>query len=195
MKKMAWRTLAAIGVVASFVVVGGCVVGSSDDSTGGAGGATSGGGGSGGSTGGATSGGGTTATGGTAGSVATGGTAGAAPAYTCDPSGNLGSTPGSCVPSDSTDACQVCIQQKCCTEWEACLGTGPNNPCGWGGPKASDGTYPGEIFCYQDCYVNGGDQATCAGQCTSDGCGTIAAATNDIITCLDSNCLSECFSP
>jgi hypothetical protein len=192
MKKMAWRTLAAIGVVTSLAVVGGCVVGSSSDNTGGSAGATSGGG-SGGSTGGTGATGGT-ATGGTAG-TASGGSAGAAAPYTCDPDGSLVTTPGSCVPSDSTDACQQCIQQKCCDEWEKCLGTNPNNACGWGGPKATDGTYPGEIFCYQDCYVNGGDKATCAGQCASDGCGTIASPTNDIITCLDTNCLVECFSP
>jgi len=195
MKKMAWRTLTAIGVVASLAVVGGCVVGSSDDNTGGSAGASSGGG-SGGSTGGATSGGtGGVATGGTAG-TGSGGTAGTAAAYQCDPDGTLASTPGSCVPSDANDACQQCIQQKCCTEWEKCLGTNPNNACGWGGPKdPTTGDYKGEIFCYQDCYVNGGDKATCAGQCASDGCGTIAAPTNDIITCLDSNCLVECFSP
>jgi len=198
MMNKAWRTLATIGLVTSFSVVG-CVIGSSDDdSTGGAGGTgntgNTGGTGNTGNTGGTGATGG--ATGGTAGQ-ATGGTGGTADPYTCEPKdgGSLGSTPASCEPADPNDDCQACIKQKCCTEWQACLATGPNNPCGWGGPKAGDGTYPGEIFCIQDCLVGGSDLATCGGQCATSECGTISGATNDTAACLDANCLVECFSP
>ena len=44
--KNAWRTLAAVGLVTSFAIMGGCVVGSGDDeNTGGSGGSTGGTGG------------------------------------------------------------------------------------------------------------------------------------------------------
>ena len=204
MMKNAWRILAAVGVVAAVSAAPGCVVGSGDDESGGSGGVSGGGsggkGGSSGGSGGVSGGtGGTSATGGTGaigGTGATGGTGGEA-GYTCAPTG---STPGSCEPAaGSTDACELCIKNKCCSEWGACIATAPNNPCGSGAPDGS-----GEIFCMQTCYVketsqNGlsGDdaKAKCGNDCVSPTCGTIDDATNDAFTCLESSCLTECLSP
>jgi len=62
----------------------------------------------------------------------------------------------------------------------------------------------GEIVCFQECVFNviqGGGVASrqviaaCAGSCATQGCGTIATATNDMIACLDGNCFGECLQP
>ncbi|MCE7890865.1 MAG: hypothetical protein DYH12_14410 [Sorangiineae bacterium PRO1] len=67
----------------------------------------------------------------------------------------------------------------------------------WGSPTDGDG----EIFCFQACYTaelkKGTDpsdaKAACAGQCTTPACGTVSGATSDLIACLDTNCLTDCF--
>ena len=203
-----WRKLALVGFVAS-VSAAGCVVGSGDDggdtnTVGGAGGTTAGTGGKGGGTGGSSAGtggstGGSSATGGSAGTggSGTGGTGGSA-AIQCDPSGTLGGTPGSCTPDNTNDACQVCISQNCCTAWNACTATSPDNPCAFGGPPGSVG---GEIGCYHQCVIDaqmdGGvasqeQMGICAGSCLTPSCTTIAATTNDMTDCLNNQCFADC---
>ncbi|MBI3200006.1 MAG: hypothetical protein HYZ29_00600 [Myxococcales bacterium] len=191
MMKKAWRTLAAVGLVTSVGLVG-CVVGSSDDDgTGG----SSGSGGSGGSTGG--SGGSTGGSGGSTGG--SGGSTGGSGGVACEADdGGLG-TPGVCTAKDPNDACQKCTETKCCAEWSACAATNPTSPCMEGGPANE-----GEIFCFQTCFIkelkNGADpkdaKGTCAGQCTTPGCGTIAGVTSELIACLapeTGGCFDECF--
>ena len=193
--KNAWRTLAAVGLVTSFAIMGGCVVGDGDDEntggTGGTGGTTGGTGGTTGGTGGTT--------GGTGGASGSGGATGGSAGYECEPAtGGVPGTPGSCEPSDTTDACQTCIKAKCCTEFQVCVATAPGNPCWEGGPKDGDGEMP----CFQTCYTaeldKGTDpstaKGTCAGQCATPSCGTVAGATSDLIACLDTGCLTECFT-
>jgi len=204
-----WRKLALVGFVAS-VSAAGCVVGSGDDdgdtnTVGGAGGTTAGTGGKGGSgtggtgTGGTTGGTGGTGTGGSAGTggSGTGGTGGSG-AIQCDPTGNLGGTPGTCTPDNANDACQVCIQQNCCTAWNNCTATTPDNPCYFGGPPGSQG---GEVGCYQQCIIDaqldGGvasqeQMGICAGICVTPTCTTIAATTNDMTECLNNVCFADC---
>ncbi len=183
----AWRTLAALGFI-SALAASGCVVGSGDDDTGGTGGTTGGSGGTTGGTGGST--GGTAgATGGTAGS--TGGTAGStggSAGYVCDNNATGTPTPGSCEPDDPSNACQTCVKASCCTEYEACVGTNPNNPCGYGAPDGS-----GEIFCIiNKITVEGQAYADAAAACATPECVTISDATNTLFTCLDANCLAQC---
>jgi hypothetical protein len=114
-----------------------------------------------------------------------GGTFGdAGPGYTCNPSGTAG-TPGSCV--GPTDNCETCLFANCCTQYAACTATNPNDACGFGGPGLD-----GEFNCYMNCVKSGGDQTACAGQCASQGCGTISAATNGLIQCSDSKCHDAC---
>ena len=204
MKISAWRKISASAFVAALVV--GCVVSSDpddDDTEGGVSGGSGGTGGSGGSTGGKAGTGGSA--GSTAGSGGSGGSGGSTAPFTCEPKdgGSLGSTPGaSCAPqSDSGDICQACVQQNCCDEWKACIATRPNNPCGFGSPVQRGGSPIGEITCFQECIFaaldDGGTasqdtQRTCAGNCTSPGCGTPAGATSDMIACLDDQCFTEC---
>ena len=193
MMKKAWRTLAAVGLVTSVGLVG-CVVGSSDDD------GTGGSSGSGGSSTGGTGGGPTGGTGGATGGTGGGSTGGSSGGYACEPAdGGTQGTPGSCKAQNATDPCEVCVETKCCTEWEACVATGPGNPCGFGGP--TDGDDKGEIDCFQACYIaelkKGTDpndaKGTCGGQCATPSCGTIAGATSELVACLDKDCLDECF--
>ena len=87
----------------------------------------------------------------------------------------------------------MCVNKACCKEWNACVAS---YACYDGGPSGE-----GEIFCFQSCYTAkltaGSDPTTakvqCAGSCVTPGTGTIADATNDLIACLDQNCLSQCF--
>jgi hypothetical protein len=148
---------------------------------GGSGGATGGSGGDTGGTGGAT--------GGSGG--ATGGSGGGGGA-SCDPS--LG-TPGSCTPVDPSDTCQTCIEANCCPEWGRCIQENPFDNCGVGGPNGE-----GEATCFQQCVYAAGTadeitQGQCAGDCTTPNCGSISGATNELITCLNSSCFSECLQP
>jgi hypothetical protein len=200
MNKYAWRLLGGLGLAVSLTGAG-CVVGSGSD-TGGSGGTgnTTAGGGSGGSTGG--SGGTTGGTGGVAGSgtggVAGGGTGGSAGSYVCDPTGTT-PTPGSCVPdaAHASDPCSLCVQQKCCTEYETCTESNPGDPC-YNGGQAGEGEAACFIQCYADQTNQGKSDADaknfCGGSCATSDCGTVSQATNDLIACLDSSCFTECLS-
>jgi hypothetical protein len=161
--------------------------------TGGTGGVTGGTGGVTGGTGGVTGG---TGGGGTGG--VTGGTGGVAGSYVCDPTGTA-PTPGSCLPdaAHANDPCSLCVEQKCCTEWETCAGSNPGDPCYNGGPAGE-----GEAVCFLQCYVEQTNQGKsdadaknfCGGVCATSDCGTISQATNDLIVCLDANCFLECLT-
>ena len=209
--KSYWRLVAALGVVSAFVASA-CVVTTStdDDDNGGSGGSgakagsTTGGS----STGGSSSGG--TATGGSA--TGGNGTAGSAPTYTCDDPNSEGGAPGDgggCEPSDSTDECQVCIQQKCCAEYSACIATDPNNQCGFGGPALVNGqpNDGGELLCMHECLkkavktsmisATAEDIGTCANECLTPSCkmATVGFQTSDVIGCINNNCSMKCWGP
>ena len=178
--KTAWWTWLAVGTsTAALVVLGGCVVTSDDDGTGGSAG-SAGSAGSGGSSG---SGGATGGTGGTTTDSGTGGTT-----TDAGTGGSAGSDAGkiTCTADDPTDQCQVCNEQKCCVEFEACYVSGEN--CGSGGPKGE-----GEINCmFEHLTANPGDVTGAAAACITPGQSTISTKTNDLYTCLDTNCLTEC---
>ncbi len=203
--KSYWRFVALAGVVTAFVASACVVTTSTDDNTGGASGAntaganTAGAGGAGAGAGGALTGGAGGAAAGTGGAVA----------YQCDPAdGVFVGTPNTCAPAPGfeTDACAVCTQAKCCTEYSDCFATSPGNQCGWGGPKDQ-----GEIICLQNCIQTEFPKTgvyddslveTCAANCattTAGGsaheCGSIIGQqTNDLIGCLGTNCQGECFT-
>jgi len=217
--KTAWHAILALGVLAA---VQGCKVSveSDDDGTafeeGGrtsssSGGKTSSGGrvsteggespgGASSSNGGANSSGGVTASAGDT-STGTGGeptfdcskpTVAATPADTCEfPAENL---------SDERDGpCFKCLQDTadCCAAVKECYGT-PTDACSVG----SDGRT--EFMCYQNCIytkavANGGfykpsDQDDCASSCAT--CGGIPSdISNELITCMHTNCEDACFVP
>jgi hypothetical protein len=186
----AWRNLGALGFITALAMSGCVITSGDDDDTGGTGGTTSGGsGGTTGGTGGASGSGGTAgATGGTAG--ATGGAAGSggSAGYVCAAQSPGGGTPALDCKDTENDTCQKCFETSCCTEFEACYMSNPNNPCGFGAP---DGM--GEINCMVDCVQkNLGTPAECAGTCTSPTCATIDPATSELWACLDQNCLVQC---
>ena len=201
MKISAWRKVTASAFVAALVV--GCVVSSGDDDNEEDGGVVGGSAGKGGSAGSAAGTGGKAGSGGSSGSTAgTGGSGGGSSGAVCDPKdgGARGSTPGaSCAPEADGGpdlACQTCVQTNCCNDWKACVARNPNDPCGYGGPKNQ-----GEIICFQECVFGvleeGGVAsnsviASCAGSCATQGCGTISAATNDMVTCLSGPCFDTC---
>ena len=116
-----------------------------------------------------------TGSGGVGGGVGGGGVGGVGGfgGYTCDSAAIGTPTPGSCVPDDPSDPCQHCVQANCCVQYEACLGTNPNNPCAWGAPDGS-----GEIYCIVTRIQAGETPGEAANACTSPGCGTISGATN-----------------
>ncbi len=123
----------------------------------------------------------------TGGVGATGGTGGA---VSCNPPPG---TPAGCD-SGSSDPCQQCVETQCCAEWGQCVGS-QQDPCAFGGPSQQ-----GEIICIQDCVLAAGvadptTLATCAGNCTTPGCGTISSVTNDLIACIDDYCFSQCLQP
>ncbi len=106
--------------------------------------------------------------------------------------GGVGGTGGGggafidCKPDDPSNTCQVCTEQKCCKEFEACVNGG--DPCGAGGPEGQ-----GEIYCMFACLAsNPGAVSTCASQCLTPGSSTIGNATNNLFSCLDTNCFNEC---
>ena len=203
------------GTNAGSVATGGNESGGSD-----AGGAPQGGGTTGGSGGGGASQSG--GTGGTAGS-ASGGDAGLATAGmsgragggtgggnitdpVCDPAGGgLDNTDyPDCEPRDPGDACELCIESNCCDESKVCYGYDPANVCGWGGPSPSTYDTVGEIDCYVHCaraYVeetgayDNGAADLCVPACTTDGCGLIGNATQDLIVCMEASCEDTCFGP
>ncbi len=185
---------------------GACVAGqggSAGSGSGGASGASGGSGGSGGvggvsgssgtggfgGTGGV--GGGTGGIGGTSGTSGTSGVGGAggSGAYVCDNQATGTPTPGDCTPDDPGNPCQVCVQTSCCNQFEACLGTNPNNPCAYGAPDGS-----GEIYCILTYVAAGMSPPQAAAACVSPACGTISQATNDLYVCLDLYCFSSCFN-
>jgi hypothetical protein len=197
-----WKYALALGFVAATLSAACTVSSDDDDSTGGTGGTSGTGGVSG--TGGTT--GGTGGSGGTSGAGGTSGTGAITP--TCDPSD---STPNpSCAPGpdDQDDECALCVQSSCCEESKACYGTNPYNVCGWGGPSTAIPdmgvvTGLGEIGCFTTClgqYVN--DMGVCdsdgidncASACATDMCGGLPGdATNDLATCMQTNCAQKCF--
>jgi hypothetical protein len=210
--KSYWRLVAALGVVSAFVASA-CVVTTStdDDDNGGSGGSGAKAGSS--TTGGSATGGHATGGSGTAGNGTAGnGTAGSGVSFMCDDPQNAAGAPGEgggCEPSDSTDECQVCIQQKCCAEYSACIATDPNNQCGYGGPALvndmpNDG---GELLCMHECLkkavatsmisATAEDIGTCANQCLTPSClmATVGYQTSDVIGCINSNCSMKCWGP
>jgi len=139
-------------------------------------------------TGGAPSGtGGTTGgSGGAAGS--TGGTAGGSGGGCTDTPG----TPGSCVNTDPTNPCGACIEQSCCSEWQACTATAPDSACSAGAPDGS-----GEIFCFQNCLMAAGTsdsatQSSCRASCATGSCGDVTPTTAGVIDCWNANCAAYC---
>ena len=116
--------------------------------------------------------------------------------------------PGSCEPEDENDACQVCIQELCCEQYEACNAYEPFNVCGWGGPDdwPSQG---GEFLCYVDCINRNFDETgtepntvdlidsqlenDCIAECATPACENIpGTATQDLAVCMR-DCQPECF--
>jgi hypothetical protein len=129
------------------------------------------------------------ATGGTAGSSATGGAAGSggSAGHVCanvSPGG--GTNTLNCVDTEN-NACQKCIETKCCAEFEACWTANPNNPCAYGAPDGS-----GEIYCMMECAAAAGSVSGCDGACQSSGCATIDPATSALWGCMDTNCVDAC---
>lgn len=157
----AWWKLLAVGISTAALAVG-CVVsdgdGDEDGGTGGTGGST----------------------GGTAGTGGTGGGTGGTDAGTGGATGGTGGTVAvTCDADDPTNSCQVCVEQKCCTEFEACYAG--NDACG--NPAGN-----GQIDCLIDC-LETGDITSCSGTC---GGANITDATNDLYACLDNECQVEC---
>ena len=210
--KSYWRLVAALGVVSAFVASA-CVVTTStdDDDNGGSGGS---GAKAGSSTTGGSSTGGSSPGGSATGGSATGGSAtgGSAPAFMCDDPNSEGGAPGdggSCEPDSAGDECQVCIQQKCCEEYSACIATNPNNQCGWGGPALVNGqpNNGGELLCMHECLkklvevsmisATDTDIGTCANQCLTPSCqmATVGFQTSDVIGCINNNCSMKCWGP
>jgi hypothetical protein len=200
------------GASAGTVATGGSQSGGSD-----AGGAAQGGGMAGGS-----GGGGASQSGGTSGTAgsASGGDAGMATAGragggmggsditdpVCDPAeGDLDNSPyPDCEPREPSDACELCIQSNCCEESKICYGFDPANVCGWGGPTPSPYDTVGEIDCYVRCvraYVeetgayDNSAADLCVPACTTEGCGLIGNATQDLIVCMEPSCEDPCFAP
>jgi hypothetical protein len=150
----------------------------------------------------------------TAGAAGVAGTAGvAAVEYECDvvpdPGGPAGTPYSSCAPDamSADDVCALCIQSKCCTEYEACYAFGPGDQCGYGGPGDM-----GEISCVQACIQDGvatngvfDDSLvlTCGAKCatekspngtSSKECGqVIGYRTNDLVDCMTMNCQTKCY--
>jgi len=144
--------------------------------------------------------------------AATAGTAGAAPTeYACDvdPGPAAGTPYPSCAPDamHTDDICALCIQSKCCTEFEACYAYNPGDQCGYGGPGDL-----GEISCVQDCIQKGVatdgvfDEklvGTCGAKCTTQKapngtstkeCGqVIGYRTSDLVDCMTMNCQTPCY--
>jgi len=142
----------------------------------------------------------------TAGTSGRSGSGGSTVDPVCDPAtGELDNTPyPDCEPRDVNDRCELCIQESCCEESRICYGYDPGNVCGWGGPTT--GTYAGysELDCYMACaraYVGEygvyDDSAAdlCVPMCTTEECGLIGNATQDLVVCMEQNCENDCFVP
>jgi hypothetical protein len=142
--------------------------------------------------------------GGRAGAAGTGGTSVTA---VCDPPDGepLDNTPyPDCRPRIAGDACELCIEAYCCEESRVCYGYNPGNVCGWGGPIS--GTYENlnEVDCFVWCvrdyveengvYDDAADDR-CIPRCTTQNCGLIGKATQDLVACMRANCEDQCFVP
>jgi hypothetical protein len=145
-------------------------------------------------------------TGGTSGTGGTGGSGGDETQSVCEVTSDFTDYPD-CEPSDATDDCEVCVQEKCCDEYKSCLAYGSGNPqpvnaCGYGGPSADmDYSGAGEYGCYTTCMT---DYVAENGVCDNDGidmcasfcaqdCDLVPDATSNIIACVNANCVSQCF--
>lgn len=116
----------------------------------------------------------------------------------CDADDPQSSPYPDCEPVDADNSCEVCVQQSCCEESEACWAFGPKNACGWGGPNDE-----GEITCYQTCVTDWLDEHDgqcgqaaldeCADRCATTACGEIADATWSLFQCMNTSCYDECF--
>jgi hypothetical protein len=208
-----WMLGLWLGLV-GFSLATGCVVKSDDDDgSGGEAGDDSGGTSSGGSSGSATGGKGGSSTGGSStggsstggsstggsstGGSSTGGTGGM-DEVECDPDeGELDNTPYPNCTASQGNECEQCIEQSCCALSRVCYGTEPMNVCGWGGPDGA-----GEIACYIECiaayyednavYDDDG-RDLCTNMCTTQMCGLIGNATQDMVECVDENCEADCY--
>ena len=190
---MTWRTILAVGAVASAAVVG-CTVTAKVE--GGDGGPDSGSG--------ATSAGGKAETGGSGGSSGSGGAKTGGAAGKAGGGGMKATDSGisdahfdTCNP-DKTRMCDNCVQTKCCDEWLDCAN---DKDC-----LNTVGGKVGEFICIQDCILgDGGSVMTaedCAGPC-QHGSGTVSSATSSLIACMRDmaggdagsaqNCTLECF--
>ncbi|GEM_PF-3276298 len=148
------------------------------------------------------------------GSDATTGTAGAAATTTivCEAFLDAERAPGSCEADDAQNACQVCVQSRCCAEQEACYATSPESICGFGSTLfAGHVVDGGEIACMLECFdsrrvegtLNGQfelAQDSCASECSASECGaqTASERTRNLSACIlglnagDDGCAAEC---
>lgn len=115
--------------------------------------------------------------------------------------------PASTDPEINDEACNLCLKDKCASEFGACFATSPDAACG----ASSTSTFEGEAFCVLECidalYESGDftggelDYDTCAADCASpscDGATEPTDATRDLVLCLlgettqDTGCQFEC---
>lgn len=195
---MSWRKVLTLGGVASAIAIG-CTVSVGDGSPDGSTGGKPGTGGS--STGGASAGDASTGTGGKGG-ASTGGTStgGKGGASTGGKAGaGTGGAPATVCMPDKAQACDYCIETKCCEEWLDCVN---DADC----LQKVDGM-PEEYYCIQDCILNDGGAfpslEECAGICKHDPVG-VSAATSGLLGCMrdtntgdastTQNCTEECFN-
>lgn len=136
---------------------------------------------------------------------------GAVKAVDCHADDSIEGTPGSCEAVDSENACQACVQERCCSEQSACNATAPDSVCSFGSTlfesRAVDG---GEIGCMMECFAsrseNGefegseNDIASCSSQCAASECSqnTIQAPSSALAACIigsgenQPGCRTEC---
>jgi hypothetical protein len=79
-----------------------------------------------------------------------------------------------CSVSTTSNQCDVCLAEQCCTQLSACTG---NTTC-----EQSQ-------TCFDGCYAGPGTGATCAEKCTSEYPSTQGSA---LAQCAASSCLSAC---
>ena len=146
----------------------------------------------------------------TAGKTSTGGNSdgGAAPepfeVGACQADAKTPSVQPSCSPDaekDKGNPCQVCMKNKCCSEWKDCFGSEPTTAC-FHGAKAED---PGQFDCIHFCFLDGAAAATdpdmlladcgamCANQCDMPDNGLIMDSTSALVECANKDCTNDCF--
>ena len=177
----------------------------------GSGGESSGGessGGSGATDGGGTSSGGSVSSGGSGGSGVAGeggaalggqagsGTGSSSATLDCQVDGSADGTPGSCEPqSSSGDAnydCEACVQELCCSEFEACNASDPVTACRFGSTLYDGQAIEGEFDCLLDCMRTSGylgdeyELNECAASCGSAECNPDESgpAATDLMGCM-----------